>query len=289
MKRVTINNNTWSLALIPEWGGRVALLQADGLDIMTPIKAETFDPLTWPRGGIYPLMPYSNRIRDARLTHAGVIHELPSHPAAQPHTLHGVAQTLPWQVSTQTEASITLTCQYKGEHWPWPVLFEQRFTLEGNRLRVDLSVTNLGQSSMPAGLGIHPYFHRHKGMRVELSVARSWEIDDEYLPTGFARTEDQPVFIDDKLQQELAVYGSEWDGLLKVDYQQGQLLMEARAPLTHFIAFAPIDAPYLCLEPVSHLADAFNSSPEDWPAQGTQVLEPGQTLPATLVFTWQPH
>ena len=289
MTRVELSNKTWSLSLIPEWGGRVALMQADGVDIMTPLVADSFDPLAWPRGGIYPLMPYSNRVREANLMHEGKSYTLPPHPAALPHTLHGVAQTLQWTVAAQSADSVILVCLYEGEHWPWPVRFEQRFALDGNTLSVRLAVTNLGESSMPAGLGLHPYFHRHPGMRVELNVGRSWQIDDEYLPTGTSEAVSAPVIIDDALQQELALYGSQWDGELKVAYRQGHLLMKADEPITHFVAFAPLDAPYLCLEPVSHLADAFNSPTHEWANRGTNVVQPGQTLEANLRFTWSPR
>jgi aldose 1-epimerase len=289
MKRIELKNDTWSLELIPEWGGRVTLLQANGLDIVTPIQSESFDPLAWPKGGIYPLMPYSNRIRESRLMHAGVSHALPPHPSALPHTLHGVAQTLPWLLESHSESSITLVCEYSGEHWPWAIRCEQRFTLTAGHLRIDLAVTNLGSSSMPAGLGLHPYFHRHAGMSTELKVGQSWDMDEAYLPTGAAHPQQQPVVIDEDLQHELALYGSDWDGALKVDYHQGRLVMTAQAPLTHFVAFAPEGAPYVCLEPVSHLANAFNSPPSAWLAQGTQVLEPEQTMTATLTFTWLPN
>lgn len=289
MNRVELRNNTWSLALIPEWGGRVARLQANGLDIVTPITSESFDPAAWPKGGIYPLMPYSNRIRDSRVTHGGVTHALPPHPAVLPHTLHGVAQTLSWLVANHSGQSATLTCDYDGEHWPWPVRFEQHFALSNDLLNIDISVTNLGSSSMPAGLGVHPYFHRHIGMRVELSLGRVWEIDRAYLPTGTAHTRHTSVVIAEDLQEELALYGSDWDGELKVSYPEGRLTLLTHAPLTHFVAFAPVGTPYVCLEPVSHLADAFNSPPSEWPDQGTQVLEPGETLAASLKFTWQPN
>lgn len=289
MKRVELRNNTWSLELIPEWGGRVAVLQAKGLDIVTPISAEAFEPVAWPKGGIYPLMPYSNRIRDSRLAHSGVTHALPSHPAVHPHTLHGVAQTLQWSVSNQSEHSITLTCDYDGIHWPWPVRFEQQFALRDDQLNIQIAVTNLGSSSMPAGLGLHPYFQRHPRMRVELGLGCIWEIDDAYLPTGVARSKPRSIVISDEVSEELAVYGSEWDGELQVNYPEGRLTLLAQAPLSHFVAFAPVNAPYVCLEPVSHLADAFNSPPSQWPDQGTHVLEPGESLSASLKFYWQPN
>jgi aldose 1-epimerase len=289
MKRVELKNKTWSLALIPEWGGRVARLQATGLDIVTPITSQSFDPVAWPKGGIYPLMPYSNRIRDSRLAHGGVTHALPPHPAVLPHTLHGVSQALPWLVANHSERNATLTCVYDGAHWPWPVRFEQQFTLNDDQLLIEIAVTNLGNSSMPAGLGLHPYMQRHAGMHMELNLGRSWEIDEAYLPTGVAHSRYQSVVIGEDIKEELALYGSDWDGELKVSYPEGQLTLQTQAPLTHFVAFAPLDAPYICLEPVSHLADAFNSPLSEWPAQGTQVLGPGETLAATLNFTWRPN
>lgn len=288
MKRIALQNNIWSLALIPEWGGRVARLQANGLDIVTPITSESFDPVTWPKGGIYPLMPYSNRIRDSRLAHAGLIHALPPHPAVAPHTLHGVAHTLAWLASNESEDNVSLTCDYHGEHWPWPVRFEQHFSLSDDQLCIKIVVTNLGNSSMPAGLGLHPYFHRHGGMRAEFGVGRIWDIDDVYLPSRVAHSTPGSIVIIEDIPQELALYGSEWDGELKVTYPQGRLAIQTQAPLTHFVAFSPVGAPYVCLEPVSHLADAFNSPPSQWTDQGTHALEPGESLTASLTFTWQP-
>ena len=289
MKTLQLQNDTWELSLVPEWGGRVSALRAEGLDIITPLVASTFDPVAWPKGGIYPLMPYSNRLRNARLSHFGFTHALPPHPAAEPHTLHGVAQTLPWKATAQDEAGITLECVYEGEHWPWPVRFNQRFRLEQSRLVVDLEVTNLGSSSMPGGLGLHPYFQRHEGMRVELNLTEIWEIDRDYLPTGVVHPSNQPISMNNDLQQEYALYGSGWDGRLKVDYQHGQLLLETQAPLNHFVAFAPKGASYFCLEPVSHVANAFNMPQSQRNKTGTQILKPNESLTARLTFIWNPH
>lgn len=286
MKILKLQNAIWELDIAPSWGGRVFALRAQSLDIVAPLTASTFDPVMWPKGGIYPLMPYSNRLRNSRLSHGGLTDAVPVHPAAAPHSLHGVAHTLPWNVIDQGEETITLRCLYEGEHWPWPVCFEQRFALEKNRLTIDLEVTNLGTSPMPAGLGLHPYFQRHKGMQLEFDIAEIWEIDSDYLPTGVVRSNSQPIILNDELQNEFALYGGGWTGQLKVNYQQGQLLVETQAPLTHFVAFAPQGAPYFCLEPVSHVADAFNTPPSEWKKTGTQLLEPQQSLTARVAFIW---
>ena len=288
MQKLTLSNETWTLTLLPQWGGRVAELKAGDLDIYTPIQVETFNPLDWPRGGAYPLLPYSNRLRNARLSHAGITHHLPAHPAALPHTLHGVAHTQAWEVVEHSSTHAMVSCVYEGEHWPWPVKFEQRYELDGRRLRQSISLTNLGAFSMPGGLGLHPYFQRHEGMKARFFVAKKWDIDDEYLPVGHAHNCIDVVQVQAFANEELAVYGAGWDGRLDLEYLPGNLVLEASDPLNHFVAFAPSSAPYLCLEPVSHLADAFNSQPQHWPEQGTHILEPGQTLSAQLTFSWAP-
>ncbi|PRA26200.1 aldose epimerase family protein [Pseudomonas poae] len=288
MQTLTLHNEVWSLELLPQWGGRVASLRAGELQVFTPLKADSFDPLNWPRGGAYPLLPYSNRLRNARLTHAGIVHALPAHPAARPHTLHGVSHTLPWDVIEHSATHALLAVDYSGEHWPWPVRFQQRFELDGNRVHLQLSVTNLGHTSMPAGLGLHPYFQRHHGMTVQFAPARAWDIDADYLPTGTVRELGEPVVLPADVAHEVAVYGSGWDGRLQLDYAEGRVLLVAEQPLEHLVVFAPPGAPYLCLEPVSHVADAFNSPPAQWPEQGTHVLDAGQTLSAALSLTWTP-
>lgn len=287
MQPLLLTNATWSIGLLPAWGGRIAHLQADGLDVLLPINTETFDPLDWPRAGAYPLIPYSNRIRNAHLHFAGCDYSLPAHPAARPHTLHGVTHTVPWQVVEQGDQQLTIACNYQGDHWPWAFRAEQRYLLDGHRLRIELVLINLGNSTMPAGLGLHPYFQRHSGLKVRYQVGREWQIDDHYLATGASREVSQAQLIDADDTQAMAHYQSGWDGLLQLDYLSGTLLLKASEPLSHFVAFAPAGSPSLCLEPVSHLADAFNQPSNSWADNGTLELAPEGRLQATLEFTWQ--
>jgi len=287
MQPLLLSNATWSLGLLPAWGGRIAHLRADGLDLLLPIAAESFDPLDWPRAGAYPLMPYSNRIRNAHLHFEGRDYALPVHPAAQPHTLHGVAHAVPWQVVEQGDQWLTLACDYQGEHWPWAFRAEQRFVLDGKRLRIELALVNRGETPMPAGLGLHPYFQRHPGMKVRYQAGREWQIDDQYLATGDFREVTQALLIDADAAHGLAHYQSCWDGQLQLDYTSATLCLQASEPLSHFVAFAPAGSPYLCLEPVSHLADAFNQPRDSWEQTGTHELAPGRRLQASLDFTWQ--
>lgn len=288
MQTIELTNSTWQLRLLPQWGGRIASLRAMSMNVLVPLEADQFDPLAWPKAGAYPLLPYSNRLRDARLHFQGREHALPAHPAALPHTLHGVAHTLAWHVESSSAKAMMIACDYQGEHWPWPVRFEQHFELEGSQLRITQRLINQGESPMPGGLGLHPYFLRQSGMRARFEAQHDWLIDSEYMPTGERRTLDEALQIDSNKTNEIAHYLSGWNGRMQLDYAQGMLNLEAAEPVSHLVAFAPAGAPYFCLEPVTHLADAFNASTSQWADVGTHVIAPGGVLEATLIFTWQP-
>ncbi|MFS2092960.1 aldose 1-epimerase [Pseudomonas sp. Pseusp11] len=287
MQPVVLSNSIWTLSLLPAWGGRIAALRAGRLDLLVPIDSAGFDPLNWPRAGAYPLMPYSNRLRDAKLDFNGRNHRLPAHPSAMPHTLHGVSHTQAWKVVSADAEHVLIACDYQGEHWPWAFRAEQHFALQGDRLRITLTLTNHADHPMPGGLGLHPYFQRHPGMCAQYNVGRDWVIDSDYLATGEHQDQLHTLTLEADDSSAMAHYQSRWDGHLCVEYANGRLDLRASAAFSHFVAFAPADAAYLCLEPVSHLADAFNRPRSMWTDVGTHELAPGQSLTATLDFVWQ--
>ena len=72
--------------LRPNAGGRVCsltLARDDGrtVDVLFPYTAQGVDPLRWGKGGIYPLVPYSNRIANAQVQTPGGVVQLTPHPA----------------------------------------------------------------------------------------------------------------------------------------------------------------------------------------------------------------
>lgn len=293
---VILNNGQLRLQLLPAWGGRigrlsVSLPKGKSREILRPIPGETeFDPLAWPKGGAYPLIPYSNRIENAQFSYAGQCYRLPSHPAATPHTLHGISHTLPWQVLEQDDESATMRLDYAGDHWPWPIRVEQRIALGDSKVSLRLSLTNMGETAMPGGLGIHPYFDADGLRQVRYRFRRAWMIGADYLPTG----ESNPSSVDavlspgNWLNTELAQYLSEWGGQVRMDYPEGTLDLSAGPSLSHLVIFAPKAAPYVCIEPVSHLANAINLRERVKHGAGMHIIQPGYTLTAELALVWTP-
>ncbi|SAK56306.1 hypothetical protein AWB79_02284 [Caballeronia hypogeia] len=50
-ERIVLENDVLRLEVVPQWGGRVACLRADDVDILVPLRDREFDPLAWPRAG----------------------------------------------------------------------------------------------------------------------------------------------------------------------------------------------------------------------------------------------
>ena len=82
--------------------------------------------------------------------------------------------------------ALTLKYVHAADAWPYPYRARQGFRLTDAALSITLEVENLGGETMPAGLGLHPYFDRRDGARVAAAVDRIWLTDDEVMPTGLA-------------------------------------------------------------------------------------------------------
>jgi aldose 1-epimerase len=61
--------------------------------------------------------------------------------------------------------------------------------------------------------------------------------------------------------------------------------MRAELPLDCLVIYTPAGRPFFCVEPVSHVTDAFNLAEAGRADSGTSVLEPGETLETAVVLT----
>ena len=74
-------------------------------------------------------------------------------------------------------------------------------------------------------------------------------------------------------------YFSDWDGVAHLELPGGSRLKMACDPVfAHFVVHRPPVPAYLCLEPVSHVTNAFNLAAKGCMHTGSQLLEPGQSL-----------
>ncbi len=108
--RLTIGKGAHVIDIAPEAGGRIVRFQTNGRDWLAPIEAKCWLADAWLKDGCYPLVPFSNRVRDSRFPAPdGEVVRLDAF-ASQPHALHGFGTTPPgrWKV-TPTTASCCVT------------------------------------------------------------------------------------------------------------------------------------------------------------------------------------
>jgi aldose 1-epimerase len=274
--------------LAPALGGRVTRLRLAGgsagpVDILHPFPEVETDLLRWPKGGLYPLVPYWGRIREGRLATAGGVVRLRPHPDAMPHTLHGPAHRHPWRTDWAREAAAQLHYKHPGdEDWPWR--FRATLTVAlptPERCELALAVENAGEGAMPAGLGFHPYFAAAETTRVVLDAGRDWPMDDAHL--SLPAPGDLMVW-DGAVNGPVTCQIVDWNGRARLCRPEADILLEAGPDLGCLVLHRPAAAAFLCLEPVSHVADAFNLAAAGVAGSGARSLMPGERLMTSLAI-----
>ena len=123
------------------------------------------NPPTAPRCGVPILFPNCGKPD-------GGVHHFAG--ADYPMEVHGFADLLPWQVSKATDTAVELTLTPNGLTkfvYPFDFKLTMRYTLDGNRAGLALTVQNTGDKVLPYSVGFHPYFAASK-LDSKISVTR---------------------------------------------------------------------------------------------------------------------
>jgi aldose 1-epimerase len=292
MSVVTLRAGQSELRLLPAAGGRITactLSSRDGTlqDVLQPYPEHRTDLEDWAKGGIYPLVPYNGRIRDAQLHHADRVWSLAAH-AGSPHTLHGIAQRRPWHLLQSGTGQARLGYTHTPDaHWPWSFDTDMDVALEPGGVRIVLTLHNTSTTDMPGGLGLHPYFVHRPDNRLRFDAGSSWPFDADYLPQEppeeagqrHAWTLDAPCFA----AGEVTHFIPNWSGTLDISSAQAQRVrLTASGAMNQLVIHRPAQAPHVCIEPVSHVPDGFNLHAQGVPGTGTRILAPGEQLQGQL-------
>ncbi len=284
------------VGVAPAAGGGLAYWRrrrgSSWLDILRPASPDGLarrDPLALAG---FPLVPYSNRIRDGRFTFDGQAIALPPNFGDHAHSIHGHGWRAPWDAVERAPSRVELLYRHSADAWPFD--YEARQTIELTRagLSLTLSLTNLARRPMPAGLGFHPYFAGAPGARLTARIDGVWLTDEEAMPTTHSRVPPRWDMTVGAVVEEMACDNlfTGWNGTALVEWPADgvRLRIEAGDPFRHLVVYAPAGADFFCVEPVSHLTDAFNLAAEGVGDTGMKVLGAGQALTGTVRFRVEP-
>ena len=297
---VELRHGARRVLLAPHIGGAIAAFDEtrDGrvIDWLRPATSAALaarDPLGM---ASFPLLPYCNRIRDARFTFDGAQVDLSGDGNAFAHALHGNAWRLPWRVKDMSEACACLQFLHEpsneaAHRWPFAYEATQDIALDADRLTVTISARNLSDRPMPFGMGHHPYYPRTRATRIRARVAAMWHSTPDLLPTHAgphpcvdAMASDEGMSAD---AFDLDNNFAGWARRATIAWpDEGRsITLEADTPFDHMVVYAPAAHPeLLCVEPVSNVADWINLD-VDRAMKGGVVLRQGESFSATFAWT----
>ncbi len=285
-----LQNGDACLDLRPAYGGRISRLAFAEWDVLRPIPDKEGDVWFGYKGGSFPLVPFSNRIKGARFHFAGQDIAVEQHPREPANAMHGHGTFTSWSVDDVTPSStvISYTHAAHDKGWPWSYRAEQKFDILPTECRVALSLTNTSDTPMPAGIGFHPFFPFDGEVKLRFAAEKEWIGMPEDFPTQridlrhpFDAPDGAPLW-----NREDTICYDGFRGNAEIEWvgSQHRLRLSADGLLDHFIVHVPAGAAYFCLEPVSHPTDAFNLAANGVTDVGALTLQPGASIAASMTL-----
>ena len=287
------------LALLPTLGGSISAFTLGDCAILRATPDEAIAGANVRLASCYPLVPYSNRIRDARLTFGGRAFALARNFGDSPHSILGAGWQRLWTVAaaTPTRATLTLDHDAQGEAasaWPWPFRALQTFDLASQddahaSLTATLTIENTGAAPFPFGLGWHPFFPRDPTTTLQFTASNVWindatELPIELVDAGGPWSFREPRPFGDATIDNVFVG---WDGRATLRSAQRRVVttIEADSACAVLVVYAPENRDFVAVEPVSHETDAFNRAAAGAKETGMRVLAPSAAYSCTMRIT----
>lgn len=298
-----LKNGIWQVGILPETGACIAFgriwRRGGWADVLRPTpEAEYADPSAC---ASFPLIPWSNRIKDATFRFGGQDYRLRAN-ADDGTAIHGVGRDYAWAVraadSTQLALKLdTASIEPRGEgvNFPWPFRARIVYRLDGERFTIEMALRNTGDMPFPAGFGHHPYFVRNltgpdDHAQLEIPCAQQFPLErcipygppqriDPHLDFRRLRSLDH-VFIDDNLTGRIP------GRPVLIVYPRSNVAVSIRtAPIfENVILYTPLREPFFAVEPVTNANNGFNLYADGVPGSGVFVLEPGQSARGAITL-----
>jgi aldose 1-epimerase len=289
--RTEAGGHVWT-ATITELAAGIRMLRADGVDLVEHYGADVIAPGA---AGIV-LVPWPNRIRDARWQLDGKVQQLDVTDPKTGGASHGLLRNTGYSVRARSDDAVTLAAGIFPQHgYPFALDTEVTHALGADGMTVTHVVRNVGPQRAPVAIGAHPYLRVGDvpidDLVVRVAAATVFDLDDKQIPIGT-----QPVSGDTDLRAGRRVGELQLDtGYTDVAHEAGRTVQTLTAPdgaRTSLWGDASIRALQvftndawpdgagglrraLAIEPMTAPADAFNSG------RDLRWLEPDESWTVT--------
>jgi galactose mutarotase-like enzyme len=238
--------------------------------------------------GLPLLAPWANRLASRAYSGGGVrvdLRKLALHADANGLPMHGTMSAHEaWDVRSLTARGRVARLHASFEYvrpdllaaFPFPHLLETVIEVDGRTLSVATTIRSTSRRPVPVSFGYHPYFRlpkgRRAGWRLRLPRRVRLELDARGIPSGLrlaAPAESKPI--GERTFDDL--FALEGGRTISLEGAGRRLSVVYGVGYTHAQVFAPPEADFVCLEPMTAATNALVS--------GTcEVVGPGSSFTA---------
>jgi aldose 1-epimerase len=289
---VQLRSGPLVLGVAPSACGAITRFSMDApgrpIDLLRPASDDAIAARNPLGMSCFPLVPFSNRIRNGRFTFRGRTVTLPPNFPPERHNIHGQGWRAVWHVVEHGDTHLTIEYRHAAGDWPFAYCARQRYDLSGDRLDVTVTVTNEAAEAMPVGFGLHPYFPRTPRTRLRAQVRQFWKEDDDSMPTELVPILDT-IPLATGLNPDAVALDTNFlgfDGTAEIEWPEHDagLRLTTRGPFRCLVVYTPPGQPFFCAEPATNCIDAFNLAAAGRTDTGMLVLPPRETISGTVSF-----
>jgi aldose 1-epimerase len=284
---VTLNADGWEIDISHNHGAAILKCRYKNRDIFRPVPAGWLENPNLLTSGCFPLVPYSNRIGNGHFTFGGKDYQIrPNHPV-DCHPIHGLGWLSAWDIEQKSATSAKFSFRHAAKECVWPWSFETSLILNVDERTFHMSLTLENQSfdDMPAGLGFHPYFANCESLWFRSSATHIQKNGSDNLPI---KDGIKPLDVSLKTKKmasgfivDNCFFGGDGDAVVGWDGYDTELQISVDDTLPFTVIYSNPDNGDFCLEPVSHLNDAFNIAPAGMET-GLKIMRPNETMTANM-------
>ena len=198
---------------------------------------------------LYPLVPFSSRIRDGRLVFEGETFHLARNWPGVGHPMHGDGWAHTWTIERHDETSADIVYEHERadeQGGGRSAIGAAALSPRGRQVHGAISIENLEDRPVPAGLGLHPFFVRDPDSTLTCRTAFAWRADAEVLPIERIPVPPDGTSRRPPSRQRCARQLLDgWDGRATIAWPARRLRLEIEAstPFRHLVIYMPPGQP----------------------------------------------
>lgn len=227
-------------------------------------------------GGMAMLLPFANRVRDARFVWDKRTYQLPKNNGE--HSIHGLTRDVDWIVKHRGKESVSLWYKIDSGEYPVALFLKVTYTVSDTAFRVDIEASNEGQVPAPFMAGMHPYFlfDGEWKLRGQSNILRL-NYKDKYFPDG-SFVPYNPEKIGSSAGETYDDTFIAGDSIILVTGDRKVMVRNIRMPFLVVYSGEYAQGKSVALEPMTGAPDSFNNG------IGLVTIDPGESFNCSAIF-----